>query len=91
MRVGARKKAINSDVRGLLQQRLLPGSGWQKVYWLLEEEPMLKSSEVGASFRIISSWFPISSSLGGSSVTISESSLVVAKYTLSSGEAASST
>lgn len=50
---------------------------------------MLKSSELGASF--ITSWFPISSSLGGSSVTISESSLVVPKYTLSSGEAASST
>lgn len=58
---------------------LLPVSGWENAYWLLEEEPMLKSSELRASSPSAgaSSWLWVSSPFGASSVTMSESSLIV--------------
>lgn len=66
---------------------LLPVSRWENAYWLLEEEPMLKSSELGASSPSAgaSSWLGVSSGLGASSVTMSESSLIVPMQDPSSG------
>lgn len=66
---------------------LLPVSRWENAYWLLEEEPILKSSEFWASSPSggASSWLWVSSGFGASIVTMSESSLIVPIQDPSSG------